>query len=352
MMQYNKGEWSELYTLFTIFNDRKIAAADSNLEPTSEYYDFLEVLREDEPGKMRFYNLERKNSVVILNENRQKIKELNTGELSEKTKKILNVIKDKEGGGTFVIPEAIALMEEYCLEKVKAKSSDKSDIQAIVRDKISSRQKLGFSIKSRLGGAPTLLNASAHTGFKFKVKNIQDIQSINDVDGVKGKVKAIYEQGGLIEYQCTTSQIFKDNLRLIDTVLPSILASMIIKYFSGESNNVSGLCKAVATDNIYELTEKDIEFKIKNLLRAIALGMVPGKPWSTRLSTYGGYIVVKETGDLVCYHLYNDDDFKDYLFTNTKFDTPDAKRHDFGYLYTNGDGAVSLDLNFQIRFIK
>lgn len=351
-MQYNKGEWSELYTLFMIFSNKKIAAADSNLEPTSEYYDFLEILREDEPGKMRFYNLERENFVVILGEDRREIKELNTDDLPEKTKKILSAIKNKEGGGTFSIPEAIDLMNKYCLEKVKAKSSDKSDIEAIVRDKISSRQKLGFSIKSRLGGASTLLNTSAHTRFKYMVKNIQNIQSINEIDGVKGKVKAIYEQGGWIEHRCMTSQVFKDNLRLIDTVLPSILASMIIKYFSGEANNVSGLCKAVAADNIYELTEKDIEFKIKNLLRAIALGMVPGKPWSTRLSTYGGYIVVKETGDLVCYHLYNDDDFKDYLFANTKFDTPDAKRHDFGYLYVNEDGTVGLDLNFQIRFIK
>lgn len=351
-MQYNKGEWSELYALFVIFNNRRIPAADSNLEPTHESYDFLEVLREDEPGKMRFYNLECERSVVVLNSEREEIKVISTDELPEKTRRILESIKANKGGGTFTIPEAVYLMGEYGLEKVKAKSSDKSDIDAIVRDKISSRQELGFSIKSRLGGASTLLNTSAHTRFKYRVNGIRDISSINSIDGVKGKVKAVYEQGGIIEHQCMASQTFKDNLRLIDTVLPSILATMVIKYYSGEARNVSDLCKAVAVDNIYELTEKDIEFKIKNLLRSVALGMVPGKPWSTRLSTYGGYIVVKETGELVCYHLYNDDDFKDYLFANTKFDTPDAKRHDFGYLYVDEDGAIDLDLNFQIRFIK
>ena len=349
-MMYNKGEWSELYTLFVIFRDKKIPAANSNLEPTSEFYNFLEIIRGDGLQGTQYYNLEGERSVTILNDKREIIKVIGTDNLPSKTKKILAAIKNNEKG-TFTIPEATSLMRDYELTKVKANSTIKSDIDAIVQDKISSRRRLGFSVKSKLGGASTLMNASSHTGFRFKVIGINDYKSINALNGVKDKIMAIQEQGGSIKYQNMASQTFKGNLRLMDTVLPSVTASIIAKYYAGEARSISDLCKAVAEDNEFELTEKDVSFKVKNLLRAIALGMVPGKPWDTRLSTYGGYIVVKNTGELVCYHLYNDDEFKDYLFNNTKLDTPDAKRHNFGYLFSD-NGELWMDLNFQIRFVR
>ena len=77
--------------------------------------------------------------------------------------------------------------------------------------------------------------------------------------------------------------------------------------------------------------------------------MVPSRPWDTYLNTYGGYLVVKENGDLVCYHLYNDDQFKDYLYNNTRFETPSTSRHGFGKIYEE-DGELKLKLNLQIRF--
>lgn len=79
--------------------------------------------------------------------------------------------------------------------------------------------------------------------------------------------------------------------------------------------------------------------------------MVPQSEWNDRLSSYGGYIVVREDGVLVCYHLYNEDAFKDYLFENTKLDTPSTARHKFGSIYEK-NGELFIDLNLQIRFIK
>lgn len=58
---------------------------------------------------------------------------------------------------------------------------------------------------------------------------------------------------------------------------------------------------------------------------------------------------MRDDGMLLCYHLYNDDDFRDYLFNSTKLDTPSTSRHDFGYLYEQ-DGEIYIKLNLQIRF--
>ncbi len=77
--------------------------------------------------------------------------------------------------------------------------------------------------------------------------------------------------------------------------------------------------------------------------------MVPQTPWKDRLSAYGGYIVVRNNGELVCYHLYNENAFKDYLFNDTRFDTPSCSRYKFGSIYDD-HGSLFINLNLQIRF--
>ena len=81
-------------------------------------------------------------------------------------------------GETFSIDKAIELMKKFNIDKIKAESNKKSDIDAIFCDKITTRSRLGFSIKSQLGGASTLLNTSAHTAMKYKVDGISDISEM------------------------------------------------------------------------------------------------------------------------------------------------------------------------------
>jgi hypothetical protein len=73
--------------------------------------------------------------------------------------------------------------------------------------------------------------------------------------------------------------------------------------------------------------------------------MTSKKPWSGNFDVLGGYIIVKEDGEVLCYHIYNWNNFQDYLFNRTFIDTPSTERHKFGTL--DGD---KLNLNFQIRF--
>ena len=65
----------------------------------------------------------------------------------------------------------------------------------------------------------------------------------------------------------------------------------------------------------------------------------------------GGYLVVKGDGDILAYHIYNRNDFEDYLLYNTKLDTASTSRHGFGVIY-EVDGSLYFNLNLQIRFIK
>ena len=73
------------------------------------------------------------------------------------------------------------------------------------------------------------------------------------------------------------------------------------------------------------------------------------KVWNGEYDATGGYLVVKENGDVLCYHIYNRNEFEDYLFANTKLETASSTRHEFGKIYEEND-QFYFKLNLQIRF--
>jgi hypothetical protein len=79
--------------------------------------------------------------------------------------------------------------------------------------------------------------------------------------------------------------------------------------------------------------------------------MTATTPWLGQFNANGGYIIVKEDGDIVCYHFFDRNDLEDYLFYNTVFDTPSTTRHQFGDVYKE-NGEYFIKLNLQVRFIK
>jgi type II restriction enzyme len=79
--------------------------------------------------------------------------------------------------------------------------------------------------------------------------------------------------------------------------------------------------------------------------------MMPSKIWTGELDATGGYLIVKEDGEILCYHIYNRNEFEDYLLNNTKLETASSNRHDFGKVYKE-DSQQLFKLNLQIRFLK
>lgn len=90
---------------------------------------------------------------------------------------------------------------------------------------------------------------------------------------------------------------------------------------------------------------------MKQFLVIYALGMTANKPWSRKYDANGGYIIVKENGDIVCYHFYDRNQLEDYLYDNTAFDTPSTSRHDMYRIWRDVNDEVYLKLSPQIRFI-
>ena len=95
---------------------------------------------------------------------------------------------------------------------------------------------------------------------------------------------------------------------------------------------------------------KYYECKVKNFLVASALGMVPHTPWSGKYEANGGYLIVKDDGDVLCYHFYDRNLFEEYLYCNTRLETPSLTKYGFGELYREQDGKLYFKLNLQVRF--
>ncbi len=359
-MKANKGEWSEFYAFLKILEDKKLLAADKNLAIVpGKFFIFKKIVRSETNQDIKIFDLEG-SEIYILDSRGAFLKKINDTRIKEKTIKIFESIKNAKTT-TFSVPEAESLMEELLCTQVKADSSKKSDIDGVIYDRISNKEELlGFSVKSMVGGASTLLNAGKTTNFIYEITNLDSskIDEINSIEGkskIQDRLKSILENQGKLNFNRVSNEAFEINLRKIDTVFSVFIAQMLQDFFSGKATKVTDLVDLLENDEnlkkSFRLSKSDYEYKIKNFLVSIALGMVPGKVWDGFTKAHGGYIVVKNNGDVVCYHLYNRDEFLSYLYENTKFESASSSRHGYGKIYRKGE-KVYFNLNLQIRFIK
>jgi type II restriction enzyme len=357
-MALNKGEWSEVYTFLKLLADGRLYAADANLNQIpSIYYPILKILREDPTGKLAF---SRDTKIEIIDNNGVKQLELTIEEFKNKSVELLKHIQSSSTS-TFEIPDILNFMHSINITKLKAESQEKKDITIVVHDIFTGHNPiLGFSIKSKLGGASTLINASGATNFIYEITPplnnalIETINAINSKSKIRDRLSAIESYQSTLSLKKLQSDNFKRNLTMIDSQFPQILGEMLKLFFQGQGSTISGLTNSINTINpcMYDLANHHpyYEYKIKNFLTDSALGMTPMSVWSGHYDANGGYIIVKENGDLVCYHIYNRNEFQDYLFNNTKLETPSSSRHGFGVIYEE-DGKQYIKLNLQVRFI-
>jgi len=227
---------------------------------------------------------------------------------------------------------------------------------------INQQPLLGFSIKSQIGNPSTLLNAGKTTNFIYSVEGITlndtEIQMINSIETknkIKDRIIAILGKGAKFNFKGTEQKIFSNNLTLIDSFLPKIIGAIVYTFYTEKASKMKSLVESLQSRNPLNFDISDdhkfYNYKIKRFLIDIALGMMPSKVWTGKYDATGGYLIVKEDGEILCYHMYNKNEFEDYLLNNTKLDTASSTRHEFGKLYVE-NGKLFFKLNLQIRFIK
>jgi len=382
MLTGNKGEWSEIYVFLKLLADGKLNAADENLNILPDvYYPLVKILRK-ELLTNREYVLNGDIELIDGN-NGTRLFVVPTLEFIKKSEDLLIALKAATGR-SFSLPLIEDFLTSIDVHSLTALSTDKSDIRIVVHDQNTGmKPTLGFSIKSMLGKKATLFNPGAGTNFIFKLLNKKkvtfDLQDFNKSTLAKSKARMLSSKiairlneleslGFDIVFDSIQSDTLNLNLQLIDSQLPEIISHLVLyKYKSGISNLTDLLTNLINNNPLkFNLSKGHpfYEIKIKNFLTESALGMTPETVFSGIYDATGGIIIVKETGDLVCYHIYNRTEFQDYLIKNTKLEQASTSEDDnnpghpvltktkpykFGWVYTE-NGELFIKLNLQIRF--
>jgi type II restriction enzyme len=359
MITGNKGEWSEIYALFKLLGDKQLFLGDKDIEKLEGLvYPIIKVLRSENNGDFE-YSIQ--DEIILISGNEEVLK-IPIDEFKTKALFLLKAIKENKER-TFSVPEIEEFMQSINCISLKANSSAKTDITIVVHDQRTNQEPiLGFSIKSQLGSPSTLLNAGKTTNFVFKINGIElsenEIEQINSVatrSKIMDRIAEVQIKNGKFDFVKTERQIFSNNLVLIDSLLPQILSQIVFDFYSSEFSHLTDLVNKTAEKNPLKFDIKNehkfYEYKIKRFLTDVALGMMPSQVWTGKYDATGGYLIVKENGDVLCYHIYNRNEFEDYLINNTKLDTASSSRHGFGEIYKE-NGELYFNLNLQIRFTK
>lgn len=362
MLRGNKGEWSEIYVLLRLLADGKIFAADENLNRLNDvYFPIIKIIREETENETAEYTT---GQIIKLFINGVETMTIPAKRFDIEADKLLNSIQNGKSRGAFSIEKTEQFMNEINCYRLSAPATDKSDITMKILDiNTGYNPVVGFSIKSELGSAPTLLNAGRTTNFIYRIiheyKNILDeTNGIYVTSGnkrhtdVRGRISKIYEKGGFLLYHEMQNKIFKDNLVLIDSNMDKIIAETLLYFYRDGIINCYDMVKKLEAKNpmnfgnIYAYS-----YKFKKFLASVALGMRPATVWNGIDEASGGYIIVTREGSVLAYHIYNRNYFEEYLLKNVKYETASTSRHKFGELYTANDKTF-IKLNLQVRFIK
>ncbi|MDR6760938.1 type II restriction enzyme [Flavobacterium sp. 2755] len=361
MMTGNKGEWSEPYVLLKLLVDGKLYLGDENYNKIKGlFYPIVQVIRHE---KNRNVNFTYDGQLIVISDG-VLLFNIPLVDFIKNTKLCFDKIKaPKKGKGSFDIPEIENFLSLFSITTLKAKSKLKNDITIQIEDpKSFIAPTLGFSIKSQLGKASTLVNASKATNFTYLIKNrvlsVNEISSINNERLFSKKINLLNQYGAILEYDKVDNPIFASNLQTIDYNFDKILSEVILHFCTNDiasENTVAKFIEKVTNENSigYDLNINSsiYEMIMKKFLTDYALGMRAAEVWKRNYQATGGYLIVKDDGELLCYHFYFAKNFEDYLFNNTKLETGDVKKHDFGNVYTENN-QQKIKFNLQIRFKK
>lgn len=361
-MQFNRGEWSELYALLELLDNQDLNIVNDNLEIIDD--STFKVLGLYVQNNNNEYYFDIKDIDIDVLKNNRIISNVEKADIQRYKEVLFNkIVNELPGKGSFPIQEMKYILEKLTEgNKIKSSSNAKEDINAKLQDnKLNTViNKVGYSIKSSLGSPATLLNASNNTNFRYSINGltIMDIEKINNINTktkLVDRLKYMKNKNVEIKFNNVISNTMNQNLQMIDSKLPEILADLLlISYETGEKC-ISKLLHYVSENNILDYSgniELYYKKKIGDFLLAVTLGMMPGELWNGEYNVTGGIILVESDGKiLVLDAIYYKEYLVKYLIKNTKLESPSSKRYKMFDIYSN-NGKEYFNLNLQIRFMK
>lgn len=368
----NKGEWAEFYVMLKLLGEGKLYTADKLLRKNyKSYLDILKIIRQECENQVLEYIIDEEKSTVTIKpqESNTVFAIIPTSDFNENAKTLFDGIKNEKGSSVSAPNSVCDFAKVIYVSKPKAPAvkalkkqfGGKNDIFIEVRDgQTAIVSIMGFSIKSKFGQNPTLFNAGSSSQYLYKLTGCND--------EMMTEFNAISENGGrgwakckeylaihaiTMEFARTQNPIYANNLFLIRESMAKIMAWCVKdRLISGSDNhNVKETVERMAAENPLNVPNPQVYYEkaLKDFLIAGFTGMTAGNVWDGKEQVNGGYIVVMDDGDILCYHSNDREAFRDYLYRNTYFEYVSADKYVWSRILKI-DGEYYLPLNVSVRF--
>lgn len=369
----NKGEWTEIYVFLKLLADGKIYSANPQMEriPTS-FLNIIKIIREEIRGKKFEYFTGQKIKIYLNGDLKNLPFSLDKSVFLKNATELFSIIQSSNAA-SFAAPKIQSFLNSIFVNKLKPTGSDlTSDIELEIQDYNSGIQsEAGFSIKSDYSQKATLFNASKNTNFVYEISNMSDslmeafngtlvYRSSKPTIPIKARMDILKENNCSLSYIGTNSykdpvhDFAKANLvKAGGLELPQIVGEMLKVFYLRGISSLSEIVKILAEEDPigYFASDKDVYYgkKVEDLVYNMFTGMRMSTMWDGRSTVNGGYIIAKESGEILAFHTCFSDNFKKFLLNSLRLESASCSRHDYCSIFKEND-RFYIKLNLQIRF--
>ena len=358
MLQASRREANELYTLFHLLAEGKVSMGDAQGNPAREV-PIAFVRRQEHDGPCHYLIGETEVRIQGAEMDVRYPRE----DFAIAAKFLLQELQKNEE--VLQIDDLERFLDALKIYDMEARTEDRTDLHVALWN--SKNSLMGLRIQSRLCGYQPLLDGGRtanlkweQTGMRFSapaVKKINSTEHPENVAEVARRILYIQSLGGILKYNDVADKIFRSNLLMLDTNLPRILGTMVMSLHLDDTSRLDELVKVLEEKNPLKLKDELVhkhgiyEYKVRQFLLASAWGMRPGKIFTGRASSIGGYLMVGQQGDVLLYSRQDEQTFSDYLLTHTRLEKSLPDDDKYGYLERE-NGAYYLKLNVKLGFRK
>lgn len=354
-----KREWCELYTFFRLLADGQVYAGTSEGGKNENQVWPIAMIQREEHDGTRQYIIEEKD-IHICGENIDK--RLPREDFDTVAQLVLEAVKTSKEYDV-ESPEGVEeFLDEAAIYDLEAKTDDRTDLYVSFFHKET--PPVGFCVRSRLSHMFPLLDGGRaanfkfeQTGVKFATPTVNKINAFGEEEDVVGRMLMIERLGGNLKFNDAADKIFRSNLCMIDLHFPRVLGEMCRAMHLEGITKVSELTEYIKQLNPLKIKDELInkhkyyEYKMKQFLMALALGMRPAKLFNGTDSAIAGFLMMDAQGEVIAYQKADRDTFAEYLFKNTRLEKGSTNKDKYGYLERE-NGIYYFKLNLKIGLLK
>ncbi|WP_291529930.1 HpaII family restriction endonuclease [Bacteroides sp. UBA939] len=368
-----KRELGELYSFFRLLSDAKVSlGTPQGRGDEAKWWPVALIQREEHDGTRRYYVEEKEIRIVsgevgkdglfvVAERGEMRIPREDFGGAAEV---MLELLKTNGGGDTIELPEGLeAFLDAINIYDLEAKTEDRTDFSVAFHH--VEAPLTGFNVRCRLSAMNPLLDGGRtanlkleQTGVKFATPTVNKVNALPESPmEVTERMLMIERLGGVLKYADVADKVFRCNLLMIDLHFPRMLAEMVRMMHLDGIARVSELTERIKEMNPLKIKDELIskhgfyEFKMKQFLLALALGMRPAKIYNGTDSAVEGILLVNAEGEVLCYHKWERQAFADFLYQNTRFEKGPVDKDKYGFLEKE-NGVYYFRLNVKIGLTK